>query len=149
MKAYCTALMYSGQRNPDKNLTDEEFEHVKKLASQLSGTKIPKSNHGLGFTGFGVFSDNFGVFGLFSGKVEIWDEDTQNWIGYYDTVGLCAYLHTIMNDTLQKHYQQSNIAISNYQWRMTAYDNPTIQVDNETWESLLNNLKNPTNDTNE
>lgn len=112
MKATVTALMYSGAQNPERELNEEEVNHINVLASQLTET-APYNQHALGFSGFTAFTSdeegktNWGTYGFFNGCAQVWDNNKLDWICYYDTPGICAYLFTLMNSTLQDHYREA------------------------------------------
>lgn len=130
MTIYCSALIYSGSRSPERELTDEEADYVRGLISQLT-TRCPSSHSKLGFSGFAVFDRDetktttettLAAYGLFNGEAKIWDTSVSDWVSYFDTVGLCAYLFTIMNDTLQAHYNQSALMMEGFWKDITSTD---------------------------
>jgi hypothetical protein len=134
-KATISALMYSGARSPERDLTELEVEGIKLLVSQLT-EKTGEDMHGaLGFTGFAAFicdesvGTSWGVYALFMGTVSVWDDVKKDWIGYYDTVGLCAHMYALMNDTLQAHYREARTRM-------------TMPYSISAWDKVEHNLEN-------
>lgn len=152
MKANCSALMYSGGQNPEKDLTDDELTTIKNLVSKLNVKSNMKYNGGkLSFNGFVAHKSSesegkpteWGVYAFFDGFAQVWDDDAKDWILYYDTAGICAYLFTIMNDTLQEHYNGSVLAkyydqdLSNYP--QVIVDDFYYTMTQENFDQLIKN----------
>lgn len=151
MKAACSALMYSGGQNPEKVLTDDELTKIKHLICQLNVKSSMKYNSGLRFNGFVAHQSSeldgkpteWGVYGFFDGFAQVWDDDAKDWILYYDTAGICAYLFTIMNDTLQEHYNGSVLAKYNEQdlpnYPQVIMDDFYYTMTQENFDELIRN----------
>ena len=116
MTAKGYASMYSGRANPERELTPTEISAVKEIMSSLSEPWTGATHPQLGFTGYGVWSpdENWYVSADFRGFATVWDVKKLGLDYYKDTVGLTAYLASILKEMLDKHYEDDKKAMDDY-----------------------------------
>src|ERR1700677_3688626 len=106
MTATGYANMYSGMKNPQRELTEEEINRIKELVSKLKLPYIGSTSERLGFSGFSVLDgENWVVISHFTCWCSVWDE--RGLKHYEDTVGLINYLEEILTPMVEKHHRDS------------------------------------------
>src|SRR5277367_1300854 len=102
MTAIGYANMYSGFRNPERELTEEEITKVKQLVSKLETPYIGPTHPKMGFSGFIVSDgDNWLVNSNLTCWCSVWEN--QELKHYEDTVGLVGYLEEILTPMIDKY----------------------------------------------
>ncbi len=142
MKVIGSIIMYSGGQNPERELSETEIKHILDLVSKVDQPYQEELHPKLGFSGYSVGWDYYNEKGelnreLIEGippsklpPVCIQTFEEYNAIGiyenlfmsgmsmYYDTVGLGLYLKDIMASTLQKHIDEAQKAMDEYNEEM-------------------------------
>ena len=113
MNPTASIMMYSGMKNPEKDLTEEEVQTLKDLVTGLE-TVYPAQPHShLGFSGYCASFDDMHVIASMYGHVRVWDT-TGKVTAYTDTTGILAYLCKIMTPVMVKHIEDGQKAMDDY-----------------------------------
>ena len=121
MKAYI--MMYSGARNPEKELTKEEIQQLEDLVTGLE-VEYPGHAHGhLGFSGYSADLGNRYIIASLYGHVRIFDAQGEA-KAYTDTTGVLAYLCKIMTPVMIEHQQNAKKAMDDYMASQFPYNGP-------------------------
>lgn len=123
MTPTASIMMYSGMKNPEKELTEEEVQTLKDLVAGLE-TAYPGQAHGhLGFSGYAASFDDMHVIASMYGHVRVWDT-TGKLTAYTDTTGVLAYLCKIMTPVMVKHQEDAKKAMDDYMANQFPYNGP-------------------------
>jgi hypothetical protein len=123
MKPTACILMYSGMRNPEKELTEEEITTLRELVSKLEVPYPGQAHSHLGFSGYAATLDNIHVIASLWGHVRVFNSEGLP-TAYSDTTGVLAYLCKIMTPVMIKHNEDAAKAMKDWEASLFPYNPP-------------------------
>jgi hypothetical protein len=120
MKPTACILIYSGQLNPFKELSDAESETIMGLIGGLEIAFPGAAYDSLGFSGYAASFESIHVIASPYGHVRVYTDTGEK--AYSDTTGILAYLCKIMTPVMVEHQQVAKKAWGDYVAGMFPYE---------------------------
>lgn len=99
-------MTYSGLRNPEKELLQEEVDTLNDLVSKLDHPFPGATNPHLGFSGYSAsLSDEKYVIASLWGYIQVFGTSGES-VAYSDTTGVLAHLCKIMTPVMIRHNEE-------------------------------------------
>ena len=121
VKPRAMILMHSGMQNPEKELTNEELEHIQSLVAQLNDI-VPQQHGHFGHRGYAANWEEAHVITYYTGHVSVYTDKEEK--HYYDTTGVMAYLCQLLTPVMVQYSKDAQKVMDDWVAAQVLYQPP-------------------------